>query len=290
MPNSFKFNSSTTEPLSLKKGNIYIGVGDVGKGPTSLTGFKGSPSFGTASSLIGLHRGDGVFSWYRNFSDSELISRTNRIDTSIVRTTKEECFSYFAEQSDKIVLNREYESIVTNGLVLNLDAGFLPSYPATGSSWYDLGLSQSNGTLNNSPLWNSNGFFTFDGSDDSVSRTYNSSFDIRTGITLYVLFRRNSIFTQLSDCFILSRPPAWYFYDEYNSGFIRGDVFIDGTRRGNRSVSMPNDGRFYEFVYTYDSSSEYFPGTVYMSQFYTRSLTSSEVLQNFNAHKSRYGL
>ena len=254
MPNVFKYNPSSTEAKSLRKGNFYIGVGDVGKGPTNETGFWNGLTVGTFSYVIVLHRGENVPTFYQIQNDTELIERTNQIDKSVVRTTKEQCFSYFSGQSDKIVLNKEYEPIVTDGLVLNLDARFLPSYPGTGSSWYDLSVSGNTGTLNNGPTFNSSGYFVFDGADDSVSRTYNSTFDIRSGITLCALFRRNSIFTQLSDCFILSRPPAWYFYDEYGSGAIRGDVFIDGTRRGNRSVSMPNDGRWYEFVYTYDSS------------------------------------
>jgi hypothetical protein len=38
MPNAIKYNTSA-ETLALKKGNFYIGTGDVGKGPTSSTGF-----------------------------------------------------------------------------------------------------------------------------------------------------------------------------------------------------------------------------------------------------------
>ena len=254
MPNTFKYNTSSIESQSLRKGNFYIGTGDVGKGTSDSTGFYNGFPLGTFSYVIVLHRGGNVPTYYRCQDDAELISRTNQIDTSSVRTTKEQCFSYFASQSDKMVVNKDYQYVVTDGLVLNLDASFLPSFPATGSSWFDLSSSVNNGSLNNSPSWNSAGFFTFDGVNDSISRAYNSSFNIRTGITLSALFRRNSIFTQLSDCFILSRPPAWYFYDAYNSGSIQGEVFIDGIRRGARTVAMPNDGRWYEFVYTYDSS------------------------------------
>jgi hypothetical protein len=38
MPNAIKYNLSS-ETLALKKGNFYIGTGDVGKGPTSTTGY-----------------------------------------------------------------------------------------------------------------------------------------------------------------------------------------------------------------------------------------------------------
>jgi len=45
---------------------------------------------------------------------------------------------YYAGQTDKICTNREYEGIVTDGLVLNLDAGFIPSYPKSGVFWGDI--------------------------------------------------------------------------------------------------------------------------------------------------------
>lgn len=86
--------------------------------------------------------------------DEEFILRTNQIDTSVVRTTKEQCFSYFVGQSDKMVINQDYQNVVTDGLVLNLDAGFLPSYPATGDSWYDLSVGGNTGTLANTPTHN----------------------------------------------------------------------------------------------------------------------------------------
>jgi hypothetical protein len=95
----------------------------------------------------------------------------------------------------------------------------------------------------------------FDGSDDRGTLTYNSSFNIRTGITISAFLRRNSIFTQLSDCFILSRPPAWYFYDAYNSGSILADVYIDGGRTGRCSTPVPYDEKWYKIDYTYDSTS-----------------------------------
>jgi hypothetical protein len=108
------------------------------------------------------------------------------------------------------------QNIVTNGLVLNLDAANKDSYPGTGTTWTDLSGNGNNGTLINGPSFLSNvnsGIIKFDGVDDYISRSYNSTFNIRTGLTLSVFFKRNSIFTQLSDCVILSRVPSWYFYD-----------------------------------------------------------------------------
>ena len=170
MPNTIKYSTATVS-RALRKGNYYLGVGDEGKGPTNETGFYNGVDIGTFSYVIVLHRGENVPTFYQIQNDTELIERTNQIDKSVVRTTKEQCFSYFAGQSDKMVVNKDYDTIVTDGLVLNLDAGFLPSYPGTGSSWYDLGGSGNNGTLENGPTFNSGngGSIVFDGTNDWVN-------------------------------------------------------------------------------------------------------------------------
>lgn len=233
---------------------MAIGVNQVEYSPTSTTGWYAGISPPVSGYTVYVNKVTQGPSILVASNDNDLVSIARSQGATSTVTTTAGALNYFASQSDMMVVNKNYNDIVTSGLVMNWDASFVASYPVSGTTWYDISGSGNTGTLNNGPTFNSSGYFVFDGTDDSVSRTYNSTFNIRSGITLCALFRRNSIFTQLSDCFILSRPPAWYFYDEYNAGTIRGDVFIDGTRRGNRSVSMPNDGRWYEFVYTYDSS------------------------------------
>ncbi len=63
-------------------------------------------------------------------------------------------------------------SYVTDGLVLNLDAGNLNSYDGSGITWSDLSQEGNDGTINGA-TYDSNGYFTFDGSNDDV--TVNSS-------------------------------------------------------------------------------------------------------------------
>ena len=57
-------------------------------------------------------------------------------------------------------------SVVTSGLLLNLDAGNLKSYPTSGTAWTDLSGNANNGTLVNSPTYSSTngGILTFNGS------------------------------------------------------------------------------------------------------------------------------
>ena len=46
--------------------------------------------------------------------------------------------------------------IVTDGLVLALDAGNTKSYPGSGTTWTDLSRIRANGTLTNGPTFSSN--------------------------------------------------------------------------------------------------------------------------------------
>ena len=61
--------------------------------------------------------------------------------------------------------------IITDGLVLCLDAGNTKSYPGSGTTWTDLSGNGNNGTLVNGPTYNSSfgGSFAFDGTNDYAS-------------------------------------------------------------------------------------------------------------------------
>jgi hypothetical protein len=62
-------------------------------------------------------------------------------------------------------------TIVQQGLVLNLDAGNPYSYAGAGTTWYDVSGNSNSGTLTNGPTYNSDagGNIVFDGSNDYVS-------------------------------------------------------------------------------------------------------------------------
>jgi hypothetical protein len=63
--------------------------------------------------------------------------------------------------------------IITEGLVLALDAGNTKSYPGSGTTWFDKSGNARNGTLTNGPTYNSanGGSIVFDGVDDYVGGT-----------------------------------------------------------------------------------------------------------------------
>lgn len=159
MPNPVKYNTGT-ETLALKKGNFWIGTGDVGKGAGYWNGYT-PPSNGFTIYLNKATNGPSI---YVANTEAQLTGLTSTIAGQSL-TTSGACLNWFATQTDKMILNIDYPAIVTDGLIVNLDAGFTPSYPTINSTWYDTSPSGNNGVLTNSPTY-SNGSIIFDGVDD----------------------------------------------------------------------------------------------------------------------------
>ena len=136
MPNAIKYNVSA-ETLALKKGNFYIGTGDVGKGPTSSTGYYNGITPPSGGYTIYLNKASGGPSIYTVNTEAQLTGLTSTI-AGVPYTTSGQCLNWFTTQTDKMVFNIDYPAIVTDGLVLNLDAGFTPSYPTTNIYFSDL--------------------------------------------------------------------------------------------------------------------------------------------------------
>ena len=84
--------------------------------------------------------------------------------------------------------------IVTNGLVLCLDAANTKSYPGSGTTWTDLSKNVNNSTLTNGPTFSSSngGSIVFDGSNDFIDGGNPSSLTITDNITVSAIIRRTS--------------------------------------------------------------------------------------------------
>ena len=132
MPNGIQYSTGTTPAGCLRKGNMLISNNTADTGTSFYTGIN-PPSGGYT---VYLNKASGGPSIYCPANDTQLINLTNQI-AGTNYTTAAQCLAYFAGQSDKLCVNFNYEGIVTNGLVLNLDAGFDPSYPTTGTTWYE---------------------------------------------------------------------------------------------------------------------------------------------------------
>jgi hypothetical protein len=81
-----------------------------------------------------------------------------------------------------------YGVIVSNCLVLSLDAAKRDSYPGTGTTWNDISGNRNNGTLTNGPTFNSGngGSIVFDGTNDYVQTNYDAAL---TDFTACVWFK-----------------------------------------------------------------------------------------------------
>ncbi len=333
MPNVFKYTTGAAPASTLKKGNFYIGNNVADYGTTFYTGI--SPASGGYT--IYQNKASGGPSIYVAANDSQLISFTNHI-AGTNYTTVNQCFNYFAGQSDKMVVQRDYEGIVTNGLVLNLDAGYLPSYPQNGTSWYDLGPSGNTGTLTNGPTFSSadGGSIIFDGTNDYSSLGSSVPASLRIGdgdftIDFWVYTNGTSTYAicgNLNDA--IGDGSYWVILNSTYTGlhtvqFGRNGVsskfgtttlpintwtniilsrigttmtcYINGATYSNTATVNNFTGNFnvdYLLgISKFNSSFSAYPlnGRLAILRIYKGvGFTSTQVLQNYNAQKSRFGL
>ncbi len=119
--------------------------------------------------------------------------------------------------------------IVTDGLVLYLDAANPKSYPGTGTSWYDLSGNGNNGTLVNGIGYDSNnrGSMVFDGVDDFISINYTNSIE-----TMSIWFNRNSLAANSGAPVLIGRRSTACFTQAiYTQILVQEQIayFLDGT-------------------------------------------------------------
>jgi hypothetical protein len=112
--------------------------------------------------------------------------------------------------------------IVTNGLVMYLDAGNNRSYPGSGTSWSDLSRNNNSGSLLNGPTFNTAnaGSIVFDGSNDYTSTAFSFSsrpFSINCWIYFNSLTNWQSFVGQDST---LTDSAAIYFQKTHNTQII----------------------------------------------------------------------
>ena len=206
--------------------------------------------------------------------------------------------------SSEILQNYYGGPIVTSGLIMALDASNIVSYPGTGTTWRDLTSNGSNCTLTNGPTYTSTdgSSLVFDGSNDYL---------ITPTITN---FRTISLWIKTSNTgggwkyLIDARPgmsSGWYTGFTDSGGGIGGNWTSQYVNGVSTSVSFNNItlGTWCNLVvisnaaYTSTinfmsrfSNQEMLSGSIGGIMIYDRVLTASEVAQNYNAQKSRFGL
>ena len=222
--------------------------------------------------------------------------------------------------------------IVTDGLVLCLDAGNGKSYPGTGTNWYDL-LGNNNGVLINGPVYNQSnrGILNIDGTDDRIDIAYSSTNFINANFTWILWFiglpNNNGpmpIFGYGSGAWprLGIRYNNYWIFSQYGSdGTGNIDVYFSAVGSNtkwyclaitadytNRTIKTYTNGVLSNTTNNWRDStgntgnlglgragSTSWPnavlsGSVASFSIYSRALTSSEILQNYNATKGRFNL
>jgi hypothetical protein len=206
------------------------------------------------------------------------------------------------------------------------DAANTRSYSGSGNTWYDLTANGNNLTLTNSPTFNSLGYFStgstgyFTGAGSASIPTGNSSYtmllfarlstwaDSRGFISIggYLANNQSNAF-RTSTTTVGRMIHYWWANDltaSNNNGNIQNNqwfyvgVSFDGTTRkiysntvlatSDRPTSHNVTSSTIQLAKTY--STEYLQGDISLAQIYNRALTATEVLQNYNATKKRFGL
>lgn len=144
MRNVIKYDSANLQPDSIKSGNFNISTKLI---PTNPSGFYNGISPIIGGYTIYVNKAENGPSIYAPKNDSELVTIVQKLGGSV--STAADALVWINSQSNMTVLNNNYPPIVTDGLILNLDAGFVSSYPKTGTTWRDLSGNGNNGTLIN---------------------------------------------------------------------------------------------------------------------------------------------
>lgn len=321
MGNSTKYNQST-ESEALKVGDFWIGTNDVPKGPTSTSGFYNTIPPATGGYVIYVSSGTDDPDIFTCTDDNDLILYTNKI-VGTSYTTVNECFNYFNTQDDKMVLNREYEGIITDGLIWNLDSGYRPSYPANGTSWEDVGTGGYDATLYNGVGFSTSdgGVFSFDGTDDYIQT--DAAIDLRTNYTVSWVFKGvgNSLSGANGYNTLMGNSAGFRWLYRFSDGKILAQIgngnnfstiaaprnqwniasftyddgpntrkwYINGVAAGTFTANS-NGKNLQMNIGNYGPNNYWMNGNIAIVRAYDRVLSSTEILANFEAQKGRFGI
>ena len=218
--------------------------------------------------------------------------------------------------------------LVTDGLVLALDAGRTLSYSGSGTTWTDLSGNSNNGTLTNGPTFDSSNeylaYFQFPNSNSYIqlsnpALTTPSTFSIEQWVKITDT-STNSIFLSNMDghndgiesgfdssskwslqingslaniSSATVNQDQWYHvvfrFDDSNLGKIFVDgVQIQSLHFGSQTINQSTASTIGAIAYQTSSVENKFE-IGELRVYNNKALTATEVLQNYNAHKTRYG-
>jgi len=220
-------------------------------------------------------------------------------------------------------------SYITQNLMLYLDARNPASYSGSGTTWADISGNGYNATLINSPTHNAAGYFSFNGSNQTASIATNPNiygvisceiWVYMNNITSYpcLLHKGGHYSLQIAG----TNTYYWadsstYNYASYGLRTATGigatgvwkqivstkdssnnvKIYINGvltdTRTGFGDVIVNNTSTLWIVGYSDTTSiptGNLLNGNVSLCRIYNRELTQSEIINNFNADRSSFGI
>ena len=215
-------------------------------------------------------------------------------------------------------------SYVTENLQFYVDAGLPSSYSGTGTTWYDISGNSRNLTMNSlSYSSNNGGYIIFDGSHTADSSAYSINFS--NGFTVEVVAKFSG--SDYEGLFAFNEPMngnyinvqaqggtnirwevdsgssftttnsltsnTWYhvtcvYEGDSNNTSATARIYINGVENNTSSLFRSGQNQTSNFVL--GEWDDYLTGNIALSRMYNKVLNSTEVLQNFNATKDRFGL
>ena len=323
MPNYVQYSTSNLTG-SLRKGNVALGVTTASiAGPTSTTNWYTGITPTAGKYVIYKTAASGDPDIFCPQTDTELYNFVIMQGGSSANTTSVSAsLAWIATQTGLMAVNFDYENIVTNGLIVNVDAGLVGSYPQTGSTWYDLSGNSYNGALTNGPTFSSanSGSIVFDGADDYI--------DVNSGASLL----SNVNYTKIAWFYITNLVTSNNIISGGNTGqhafWTAGTNKLNAGHNGNwttvTSTTTLVINTWYCGAVTFDTTNGWklyvngvqedtdsntttftgtgdiqigryqlgnnYTGRIAIAQIYNRVLSATEILQNYNAQKGRFGL
>jgi len=221
-----------------------------------------------------------------------------------------------------------WNNIVSSGLVLHLDSGRTASYSGTGNTWNDLSTSSNNGTLVNGVGYSSSngGSLVFDGVNDRIT-SFSSQLLATGSRTVNVWFKTNTNTVRQGLCgtraggglstgwvFCINRSGngyltyfntgggvlqtnasivanTWYNAVVTHSSTGEAKIYLNGSLLGTSNIGLTNQSNFNGVIGDEDGDfGTPFKGNISMVNIYNKVLTDTEILQNFNQTRTRFGL
>jgi len=218
-----------------------------------------------------------------------------------------------------------YSSIVTRGLVFQADAGAPDSYPETGTSWTDISGNNVVTTLTNGPTFSSDtgGYFSFDGTNDYSINTSFTAFQTTTGtIAAWAYPTQNSLnkyVVSVGDAgvgttrairvvngnwgtvtnggganedfndIVAATVNVWQYVAFVWSG-TTVNFYLNGTLYSATRSGMVTPGGTSIVIGGPPWLETFWQGRIANAQVYNRTLSTAEVVQNYNAQRGRFGV